>query len=77
MKFEAARIHFLNDVFVAVAVVGVYKLPVGFLGRKANLFYKVKKKKKKYVSKISGLEWTWAKACFFSPRSFVVVVEER
>ena len=47
MKFEAARIHFLNDVFVAVAVVGVYKLPVGFLGRKANLFYKVKKKKKK------------------------------
>ena len=47
MKFEAARIHFLNDVFVAVAVVGVYKLPVGFFGRKANLFYKVKKKKKK------------------------------
>ena len=47
MKFEAARIHFLNDVFVAVAVVGVYKLPVGFLGRRANLFYKVKKKKKK------------------------------
>ena len=47
MKFEAARVHFLNDVFVAVAVVGVYKLPVGFLGRKANLFYKVKKKKKK------------------------------
>ena len=47
MKFEAARIHFLNDVFVAVAVVGVYKLPVGFLGRKANLFQKVKKKKKK------------------------------
>ena len=47
MKFEAARIPFLNDVFVAVAVVGVYKLPVGFLGRKANLFYKVKKKKKK------------------------------
>ena len=65
MKFEAARIHFLNDVFVAVAVVGVYKLPVGFLGRKANLFYKVKKKK--YASKISGLEWTWAKACFFLP----------
>ena len=47
MKFEAARIHFLNDVFVAVAVVGVYKLPVGFFGRKANLFYKVKKKKRK------------------------------
>ena len=47
MKFEAARIHFLNDVFVAVAVVGVYKLPVGFLGRKANLFQKVKKKKNK------------------------------
>ena len=49
MKFEAARIHFLNDVFVAVAVVRVYKLPVGFLGRKANLFYKVKKKKKKKI----------------------------
>ena len=64
MKFEAARIHFLSDVFVAV--VGVYKLPVGFLGRKANLFYKVKKKKK-HASKISGLEWTWAKACFFLP----------
>ena len=45
MKFEAARIHFLNDVFVAVAVVGVYKLPVGFMGRKANLFLKKKKKK--------------------------------
>ena len=45
MKFEAARIHFLNDVFVAVAVVGVYKLPVGFMGRKANLFKKKKKKK--------------------------------
>ena len=70
MKFEAARIHFLNDVFVAVAVVGVYKLPVGFLGRKANLFQKVKKnktKQKKHASKISGLEWTWAKACFFLP----------
>ena len=68
MKFEAARIHFLNDVFVAVAVVGVYKLPVGFLGRKANLFKKKKKKKKKkHASKISGLEWTWTKTCFFLP----------
>ena len=63
MKFEAARIHFLNDVFVAVAVVGVYKLPVGFMGRKANLFKKKKKKKTRF--KISWLEWTWAKACFF------------
>ena len=51
MKFEAARIHFLSDVFVAVAVVGVYKLPVGFLGRRANLFKKVKKKKKKTLQK--------------------------
>ena len=48
MKFDAARIHFLSDVFVAVAVVGVYKLPVGFLGRRANLFKKVKKKKKRF-----------------------------
>ena len=38
MKFEAARIHFLSDVFVAVAVAGVYKLPVGFLGRKTDSF---------------------------------------
>ena len=55
MKFEAARIHFLNDVFVAVAVVGVYKLPVGFLGRKANLFYKVKKKKKKKKTRFKNI----------------------
>ena len=56
MKFEAARIHFLNDVFVAVAVVGVYKLPVGFLGRKANLFYKVKKKKKKKKIRFKNIQ---------------------
>ena len=27
IKFEAARIHFLSDVFVAVAVVDAVKLP--------------------------------------------------
>ena len=28
MKFEAARIHFLSDVFVAVAVIVAYRLPI-------------------------------------------------
>ena len=60
MKFEAARIHFLNDVFVAVAVVGVYKLRVGFLGRKANLFKKVKNKKNKNKKKTRFKNiWVW------------------
>ena len=27
LKFEAVRIHFLSDVFVAVTVVVAYKLP--------------------------------------------------
>ena len=65
MKLEAARIHFLSDVFVAVAVVGVYKLPVGFLGRRANLFKKVKKKKKKRFKNIR-IRVDVAQSLFFS-----------
>ena len=65
MKFEAARIHYLSDVFVAVAVVGVYKLPVGFLGRRANLFKKVKKKKKKRFKNIR-IRVDVAQSLFFS-----------